>query len=191
MRLDFLGPAEGPAPSWGGLRALRPRAPCPGPTCLLGVAAGHWVEQEGRGHSGGQVQGRLLASELPRSAGFQVTCRPSPQPLPTPAQTQGLRFRPLARGPQGPCWVRAPPACTEPGQRPPKGPRASQCPRSPAQPSGAQGRSPAGCCPGAQGRGQRLRLQADLGDRPALHSGSHQPPGFLSPRCFTLPSQNR
>lgn len=102
MRLDFLGPAEGPAPSWGGLRALRPRAPCPGPTCLLGVAAGHWVEQEGRGHSGGQVQGRLLASELPRSAGFQVTCRPPPQPrCPPLPRLRGCGSVPWPGAPKG------------------------------------------------------------------------------------------
>lgn len=32
-----------------------------------------------------------------------------------------MRFRPLAWGPQGPCWARAPPACTGPGQRPHEG----------------------------------------------------------------------
>lgn len=147
----LLGPGEGHVPSWGDLRALRPSTPCPGPTCLLGVVAEHWVEQEEQ--PGGQSTGvdgckaasrplsclgglgsRALATCLPSrcpprpDSGAAV---PSPGPGPTGRAGHG-RLRPALALGSGPTRASrlpvssvssSPLKCTgrEPGWVPPRG----------------------------------------------------------------------
>lgn len=132
----LLGPGEGHVPSWGDLRALRPGAPCPGPTCLLGVVAEHWVEQEEQ--PGGQstgVDGCKAASRPLSCLGglgsrALATCLPSRCP---PRPDSGAAVPSPGPGPTGAVLGAGASGLHWPWAAAPRGPLASQCPRSPAQ----------------------------------------------------------